>query len=148
MEPKNENKGRKKKLIILISALVLVIIGMVVAIILVVSKPAEPEINPRSFEEMFWDSETSDEAIQKSNEQLEKIQNVEAKIQLLEDRYNFLDRLEKTEEYQKQKLKDALLIDELQPTYISANRLMIYYLEIDDIENYEKYLNLYYERAK
>ncbi len=104
---------------------------MVVAIILVVSKPAEPEIDPRSFEEIFWDSETAEEAISEFQKKIDAIADPEQKAKLYTERANFLFLNFSTENiFTNQILNDALKAEEIFPsndTTMFHNTMYLYF---------------------
>lgn len=107
MESKKDN-NRKRKLIVLISLLLVVIVGMIVAIILIMSKPTEPEIDSRSFEEIFWNSETAEDAIEEFQKKIDATADPEQKAELYSERAEMLFILFSNERlYSKQILKDA-----------------------------------------
>ena len=143
-QPKKHNK--KKKIIIIFSGLV--ILCIVLTILIIILKPKAPEIDPRSFEEMFWDSETSDEAIELFQKKIDATPEPEEKAELYNERAEALFKMNLPEIFKNQILEDALAADDLQLTPRNASILKNYYHNFNDEEKEKYYEEEFYKRIE
>lgn len=149
MEQNSDNKKRKKKLLFLVFSLIVVTIGMVVAIALIASKQDEPEIDPRSFEEIFWDSETAEEAIATFQKKIDATSDPEQKASLYAERAETLfEYFHETDLKTNQIISDAKNADDIIKSSSSAYRLYSYLRNFGETEEADVYLAIYLDRSR
>lgn len=118
--------AKKKNIIILVVSLA--ILGAIIATICVFLLKTQPaEIDPRSFEEIFWDSETSEEAIETFQKKIDATPDPIEKADLYNERSNYLFLNATDETHKDQIIYDAEESNKLNPTYDSEMYLEIIY---------------------
>lgn len=142
----------KKTKNIIIVLLALAIIGVLAAIIFVTKiKTTSPKIEnvSHSFEEVFWESDTVEEAITNFQTIIDNTSNTDEKAKLLEERAETLYLISNSENiFREQILKDALEADSLVKTARSASILKDYYHNFGDEEKANYYETLFYNRVE
>lgn len=143
--------SKKTKNLIIIS-LVIAIVGVLIAMIFIIKdKIDSPKIedNPRSFEEIFWESNTAEEAITNFQKIIDDTPNADKKAKLLEERAETLYIISSSENiFKEQILKDALEADSLVKTARTASILKDYYHNFGDEEKAKYYETLFYNRVE
>lgn len=147
--PKKQERKKKTLIFILTTLLVAVII---ITIILIASrtKSDETNIDPRSFEEIFWDSETAEEAIATFQKKIDQTNDIEQQAQFYLERADFLFEMPRNEVghlFQNQIISDATKSDKINPTPETAGKISNYYRIFNMYEESQNYMNIFYERV-
>jgi len=141
-----------KKKSTIIAFIAIMVVSLSVALIFILRSPAEPlpETDPRSFEEIFWESDTVDEAIEIFDKKISSAPTPEEKANLYTERSKFLFELPFNDEntFKDKILSDLLEADSLEKSPDSAYILYDRYSFFGDKEKSEYYLNLYYDRIQ
>lgn len=139
--------GKKKKILIvsLISALTATLVVLFVFLLPNLFKPTE-EIDPRSFEEMFWDSETTDEAIETFQKKIDATKDPEEKAALYYERAEYLSKISRgTDFYPELIMDDLTQAFEMYPNPDLAYSIYAILYSYDFKDQAVYYLDKYYE---
>jgi len=142
--PPEKNKKRLK-FILIFSIVALLIVAVILSLFFLFPNRTE-ELDQRSFEEMFWDSETADEAIETFQKKIDATKDPEEKAALYYERAEYLSRISRgTDFYPELIMDDLTQAFEIYPNPDLAYNIYAILYSYDFKDQAVYYLDKYYE---